>query len=136
MSMDSKPTTALPTGASHRRSSSGISDDAAKSAHDFMAGTIRRSSSGVTDDAARAAREFMHSPKGSGPGLNDDLADKMHRFMEGPATHRESHSKYLPDVTVPGITDEVAEEALEFVDGVEKMGGGEPTQEKSRNNTK
>jgi hypothetical protein len=42
----------------------------------------------------------MHSPKGSGPGLNDDLTDKMHRFMDGPATHRESHSKYLPDVTV------------------------------------
>ncbi|OAP61060.1 hypothetical protein AYL99_03261 [Fonsecaea erecta] len=125
------PTTALPAstgssgmGASHRRSSSGISDDAAKSAHDFMAGTIRRSSSGVTDDAARAAREFVRSSSSSGsskaPGLNDDLTQKMHNFMEGPATHRESHSKYLPDVTMPGITDEVVEEAVEFVDGVEK----------------
>jgi len=122
MSADTKPTTALPTGASHRRSSSGISDDAAQTAHDFMAGTIRRSSSGVTDDAARAAREFMRSSKGSGPGLNDDLADKMHQFMQGPATHRESHSKHLPDVTLPGITDEVAEEALEFVDAMEKAG--------------
>ncbi|EXJ62775.1 hypothetical protein A1O7_03214 [Cladophialophora yegresii CBS 114405] len=100
MSSDSKPTTALPTGASHRRSSSGISEDAARSAHEFMSGTIRRSSSGVTDDAATAAREFMRSSKDSGPGLNDDLADKMHKFMQGPATHRESHSKHLPDVTV------------------------------------
>lgn len=102
--MSTNPTTALPTGASHRRSSSGISDEAAKSAHDFMAGTIRRSSSGVTDDAARQARDFMRTTKAttatSGPGLNDDLTDKMHKFMEGPATHRESHSKHLPDVTV------------------------------------
>ncbi|KIW27186.1 uncharacterized protein PV07_06948 [Cladophialophora immunda] len=129
--MESKqeaPTTALPTtsssgmGASHRRSSSGISDDAAKSAHDFMAGTIRRSSSGVTDDAARAARDFVRSSSASNkaPGLSDDLTQKMHNFMEGPATHRESHSKYLPDVTLPGITDEVVEEAVEFVDAVEK----------------
>lgn len=124
--MESKhttPATAAPTGASHRRTSSGISDDAAKSAHDFMAGTIRRSSSGVTDDAARAARDFMRSSSSSsgnhGPGLSDDLTEKMHRFMEGPATHRESHSKHIPDVTVPGVTDEIAEEALEFVDGVE-----------------
>ena len=88
-------------GASLRRtSSSGISDDAAKTAHDFMAGTIRRSSSGVTDDAASAAKEFMNNTKGTGPGLDDGLADKMHKFMDGPATHRESHSKYLPDVTV------------------------------------
>ncbi|KIW75886.1 hypothetical protein Z517_10631 [Fonsecaea pedrosoi CBS 271.37] len=123
------PTTALPTtttttgsgvGASHRRSSSGISDDAAKSAHDFMAGTIRRSSSGVTDDAARAAHDFMRFSSNRAPGLNDDLTQKMHSFMEGPATHRESHSKYLPDVTLPGITDEVVEEAVEFVDAVEK----------------
>jgi len=120
MSTD-KPTTAHPTGASHRRSSSGISDDAAQTAHDFMAGTIRRSSSGLSDDAARAARDFMRSGKGSsGPGLNDDLTEKMHTFIDGPATHRESHSKYLPDVTLPGITDEVVEEAVEFVDGVEK----------------
>ncbi|OCT55090.1 hypothetical protein CLCR_03048 [Cladophialophora carrionii] len=133
MSMDSKPTTALPTGASHRRSSSGISEDAAQSAHDFMSSTIRRSSSGVTDDAARAAREFMRSSTDSGPGLNDDLADKMHKFMQGPATHRESHSKHLPDVTLPGITDEVAEEALEFVDGVEKT--GDPAQGKPRDGT-
>ncbi|KAJ9612254.1 hypothetical protein H2200_003851 [Cladophialophora chaetospira] len=120
MSTDSNPTTSHPGGASHRRSSSGISDDAAKTAHDFMAGTIRRSSSGVTDDAANSAREFMRTSKGSGPGLSDDLANKAHTFMEGPATHRESHSKHLPDVTLPGITDEVAEEALEFVDGAEK----------------
>lgn len=60
MSDDSKPTTALPTGASHRRSSSGISDAAAQTAHDFMTGTMRRSSSGVTDDAAKSAREVSH----------------------------------------------------------------------------
>lgn len=117
------PTTAVPTGATtHRRSSSGITDDAAKTAHEFMSGTIRRSSSGVTDDAARTARDFMRASKSSGPGLSDDLTDKMHKFMDGPATHRESHSKYLPDVTLPGVTDEIVEEALEFMDGVEKTG--------------
>jgi hypothetical protein len=61
MATNNNPVTAVPTGASHRRSSSGISDDAAKTAHDFMAGTIRRSSNGVTDDAARAAREVYRS---------------------------------------------------------------------------
>jgi len=116
------PATAPPTGASHRRSSSGISDEAAKSAHDFMAGTIRRSSTGVSDDAATAAHDLVRAAKGTGPGLTDDLMQKAHRFMDGPATHRESHSKYLPDVTVPGVTDEIAEEALEFVDAVEETG--------------
>ncbi|KAJ4556449.1 hypothetical protein HRR78_002110 [Exophiala dermatitidis] len=114
------PASAAPTGASHQRSDSGISDDAAKSAHEFMTGTIRRSSSGVTDEAAEAAHDFMRTSKGTGPGLNDDLTEKAHKFLDGPATHRESHSKYLPDVTLPGVTDEIAEEALEFVDGVEK----------------
>ena len=114
----------MPTGttSAHRRSSSGISDEVAKSAHDFMAGTIRRASSGVTDDAARAARDFMRSSKPSGPGLSDSLTEQTHRFLDGPATHRESHSKHLPDVTIPGMTDEIVEEALEFVDSVEKMG--------------
>jgi hypothetical protein len=63
----------------------------------------------------------MISCKGTGPGLNDDLTDKAHTFMNGPATHRESHSKYLPDVTLPGLTDDIAEEALEFVDTAEKQ---------------
>ncbi|KAK4936424.1 hypothetical protein LTR10_022698 [Elasticomyces elasticus] len=116
------PASVVPTGTSHRRSSSGISDDAAKSAHDFMTGMIRRSSSGITDDAATAAHNLMRSAKGTGPGLNDDLTEKAHKFMDGPATHRESHSKYLPDVTVPGVTDQIAEEALEFVDSAERLG--------------
>ncbi|KIW56850.1 hypothetical protein PV05_05471 [Exophiala xenobiotica] len=116
------PATAAPMGTSHRRSSSGISDDVAQSAHDFMSGTIRRSSSGVTDDAATAAHDFMRSAKGTGPGLTDELAEKSHKFMDGPATHRESHSKYVPDVTVPGLTDQIVEEALEFEDNVEKTG--------------
>ncbi|KIX10010.1 uncharacterized protein Z518_01091 [Rhinocladiella mackenziei CBS 650.93] len=116
------PVTAAPTGSSHRRSSSGISDDAAKSAHDFMAGAIRRSSSGITDEAAKAAHDFMQASKASGPGLSDDLTEKAHKFMDGPATHRESHSKHLPDVTLPGITDEIVEEALEFEESVEKTG--------------
>lgn len=85
-----------------------------------MEGTIRRSSSGVTDEAADAARDFMRSQKGTGPGLTDDLTDKAHNFMDRTATHRESHSKHLPDVTVPGMTDEVVEEALEFTDSIEK----------------
>lgn len=85
-----------------------------------MAGTIRRSSSGVTDEAATAAHDFMRTAKGTGPGLTDDLTDKAHKFMVGPATHRESHSKYLPDVTVPGLTDQIVEEAVEFEDSVEK----------------
>lgn len=119
-SEQSTPATAAPTGASHHRSSSGISDDAARSAHEFMSGTIRRSSSGVTDEAAQAAHDFMRTSKGTGPGLNDDLTEKAHKFLDGPATHRESHSKYLPDVTLPGVTDEIAEEALEFVEAVEK----------------
>ncbi len=87
-----------------------------------MSGTIRRSSSGVTDDAATAAHDFMRSAKGTGPGLTDELAEKSHKFMDGPATHRESHSKYVPDVTVPGLTDQIVEEALEFEDNVEKTG--------------
>jgi hypothetical protein len=123
MNKDATPSTAAPGpggSSGHRRSSSGISDDAAQSAHDFMAGTIRRSSTGVTDDAARLAREFVRSSKGTGPGLSDELTEKAHTFMEGPAIRRESHSKYLPDVTLPGVTDEIVEEALEFVDGVEK----------------
>ncbi|KAI1617993.1 hypothetical protein EDD36DRAFT_459653 [Exophiala viscosa] len=115
------PPSAVPTDTNHRRSSSGISDDVAKSAHDFMAVTIRRSSSGISDDAATAAHNFMRSVKGTGPGLNDDLTEKAHIFMDGPATHCESHSKYLPDVTVPGVTDQIAEEALEFVDNAEKL---------------
>lgn len=91
-----------------------------------MVGTIRRSSTGVTDDAATAAHDFMRRAKGTGPGLTDDLTKKAHTFMDGPATHRQSHSKYLPDVTVPGVTDEIAEEALEFVDGVEKTAKSNP----------
>lgn len=123
MNKEATPSSAAPGAGApggHRRSSSGISDEVATSAHEFMSGTIRRSSTGVTDDAARLAREFVRNAKGTGPGLSDDLAEKAHKFMDGPATHRESHSKYLPDVTLPGVTDEIVEEALEFVDGVEK----------------
>ncbi|KAK5232065.1 hypothetical protein LTR47_006906 [Exophiala xenobiotica] len=122
--MGTSGTTPTPTPSHRRSSSSGISDDAAQSAHDFMSGTIRRSSSGVTDDVATAAHDFMHHTKGTGPGLTDDLTDKAHKFMDGPATHRESHSKYVPDVTIPGLTDQILEEALEFEDNFEneKMG--------------
>lgn len=56
--------------------------------------------------------KFVRSSKGSGPGLNDDLADKMHTFMEGPATHRESHSKHLPDVTVSASRCKVADSGI------------------------
>jgi hypothetical protein len=96
------PTTDQPT--SHRRSSSGISDDAAKQAHDFLTGSMRRMS-----DA-----QSPHSP-----GLNDELVKQTHVFWDSTATRRESHSKYLPDVTLPGMTDEVVEEALEFIEGTE-----------------
>jgi hypothetical protein len=53
-----------------------------------------------TESTDCKGEQFMRSSKGSGPGLNDDLTEKMHKFMDGPATHRESHSKHLPDVTV------------------------------------
>ncbi|KAJ9662028.1 hypothetical protein H2198_001570 [Neophaeococcomyces mojaviensis] len=126
--MDNKHTptavAAASTGTFHRRTSSGISDDAATSAHEFMAGNIRRSSSGVTDDAAKAAREFVRLAQAQSkpPGLNDDLVDKTHKFLDGNATNRTSHSKHLPDVTIPGMTDQILEEALEFEDSVEKSG--------------
>jgi len=126
MSDKTTPATAASTGTgiSHRRTSSGISDDVASSAHEFMAGNIRRSSSGVTDDAAKAAHDFVRLAQGQGkrPGLNDDLVDKAHKFLDGPATHRTSHSAYLPDVTIPGMTDQIVEEALEFEDSIEKSG--------------
>jgi len=104
--------------------SSAISDDPAKSAYGSMTGNIRRSSSGVTDDAAEAARDFVRSAQAQGtrPGLSDDIVSKAHKFLDGTATHRTSHSKHLPDVTLPGVTDQIAEEALEFEESIEKSG--------------
>ena len=53
------------------------------------------------------------------PGLTDQLMQDTHVFWDSTATRRESHSKYLPDVTLPGMTDEIIEEAIEFVDAAE-----------------
>lgn len=85
-------------------STTGISDDAAKTAHDFMASTTRRMS-----DA-----QSPHSP-----GLTDELMQQTHVFWDATATRRKSHSKHLPDVTLPGMTDQVVEGVLEFVEGTE-----------------
>jgi hypothetical protein len=89
-------------------STTGISDDAAKEAHDFMLSSTRRLSE----------TQSPHSP-----GLTDQLMQDTHVFWNATATRRESHSKHLPDVTLPGMTDEILEEALEFVDGVEGRKG-------------
>jgi hypothetical protein len=89
-------------------STTGISDDAAKEAHDFMRSSTRRLSE----------TQSPHSP-----GLTDQLMQDTHVFWNATATRRESHSKHLPDVTLPGMTDEILEEALEFVDGVEGRKG-------------
>ena len=94
----------LHTADSAAPSTTGISDDTAKTAHDFMASTIRRMS-----DA-----QSPHSP-----GLTDELMQQTHVFWDATATRRKSHSKYLPDVTLPGMTDQVVEGVLEFVEGTE-----------------
>jgi len=82
----------------------GISDDVAKSAHDFMLSTTRRMS-----DA-----QSPHSP-----GLTDELMQQTHVFWDSTATRRKSHSKYLPDVTLPGMTDQVVEGVFDFVEEAE-----------------
>jgi hypothetical protein len=94
----------LHTADSGPSSTTGISDDTAKTAHDFMTSTTRRMS-----DA-----QSPHSP-----GLTDELMQQTHVFWDSTATRRKSHSKYLPDVTLPGMTDQVVEGVLEFVEGTE-----------------
>jgi hypothetical protein len=94
----------LQTAHSAHPSTTGISDDTAKTAHDFMVSTTRRMS-----DA-----QSPHSP-----GLTDELMQQTHVFWDATATRRKSHSKYLPDVTLPGMTDQVVEGVLEFVEGTE-----------------
>jgi hypothetical protein len=44
---------------------------------------------------------------------------QTHVFWDSTATRRKSHSKHLPDVTLPGMTDHVVEGVLEFVEGTE-----------------
>jgi hypothetical protein len=83
----------------------GISDDTVKTAHDFMASTTRRMS-----DA--------HSPHS--PGLTDELMQQTHVFWDSTATRRKSHSKHLPDVTLPGMTDQVVEGMSDFAEVFEK----------------
>lgn len=85
-------------------STTGISDDAAKTAHDFISSTTRRMS-----DA-----QSPHSP-----GLTDELLQQTHVFWDSNATRRRSHSKYLPDETLPGMTDQVVEDVSVFVETAE-----------------
>src|SRR2546423_5414152 len=61
-------------------STTGISEDAAQTAQDFMRSTTRRMS-----DA-----QSPHSP-----GLTDELMQQTHVFWDSTATRRKSHSKYL-----------------------------------------
>lgn len=85
----------------HRRTSTtGITDDTAQTAHDFVSSTTRRLS-----DA-----QSPHSP-----GLTDELMQQTHTFWDSTATRRKSHSKYLPDGTVPGMTDQVVGAVGDFV---------------------
>jgi hypothetical protein len=86
----------------------GISDDTAKTAHDFMSSTTRRLS-----DA-----QSPHSP-----GLTDELMQQTHVFWDSNATRRKSHSKYLPDETLPGMTDQVVKDVGVFVDEAERESG-------------
>jgi hypothetical protein len=94
----------LQTTDSSALSKTGISDDAAKTAHDFMMSTTRRMS-----DA-----QSPHSP-----GLTDELMQRTHVFWDSTATRRQSHSKYLPDVTLPGMTDQVVEGVFDFIEDAE-----------------
>jgi hypothetical protein len=97
-----KPLQSLQT--PHRPHPTGISDESAKEAHDFMQSTTRRMSDS----------QSAHSP-----GLTDELVQQNHVFWDSNATRRKSHSKYLPDVTLPGMTDEVIEGVLEFEEAAE-----------------
>lgn len=85
----------------------GISDNAAKTAHDFISTTTRRMSDS----------QSPHSP-----GLTDELLQQTHVFWDSNATRRKSHSKYLPDETLPGMTDQVVEDVSVFVDTAEGEG--------------
>ena len=91
-------------------STTGISDDTAKTAHDFISSTTRRMS-----DA--------HSPHS--PGLTDELMQQTHVFWDSTATRRKSHSKYLPDETLPGITDQVVDDVSVFVEVAEGEGNND-----------
>jgi len=70
-----------------------------------------------------STRRLSDAQSPRSPGLTDQLIHDTHVFWDSTATRRESHSRYLPDVTVPGMTDEVVEEAVEFVEGVEEREG-------------
>jgi len=85
-------------------STTGISEETAQTAHDFMLSTTRRMS-----DA-----QSPHSP-----GLTDELMQQTHVFWDSTATRRKSHSKHLPDVTLPGMTDQVVQGMVEFVEVAE-----------------
>jgi hypothetical protein len=88
----------------------GISEDTAQTAHDFMRSTMRRMS-----DA-----QSPHSP-----GLTDELMQQTHVFWDSTATRRKSHSKHLPDVTLPGMTDRVVQGMVEFVETAESKSNNE-----------
>ncbi len=102
-----KPVQPLQTVQHSRHTATGISDDAAKTAHDFISTTTRRMS-----DA-----QSPHSP-----GLTDELLQQTHVFWDSNATRRKSHSKYLPDETLPGMTDRVVEDVSVFVEAAEGEG--------------
>ncbi|KAF7505417.1 hypothetical protein GJ744_000963 [Endocarpon pusillum] len=99
-----KPLQPLQTGQHPTHATTGISDEAAKTAHDFISSTTRRMS-----DA-----QSPHSP-----GLTDELLQQTHVFWDSNATRRKSHSKYLADETLPGMTDQVVEEVSVFVEAAE-----------------
>jgi hypothetical protein len=98
-----QPLQPLQTAAVHS-TTTGISKDTAQTAHDFMSSTTRRMS-----DA-----QSPHSP-----GLTDELMQQTHVFWDSTATRRKSHSKHLPDVTLPGMTDQVVQGMVEFVETAE-----------------
>lgn len=97
-------TTAAAAATPSGHATTGISEDAAQTAYDFMRSTTRRMS-----DA-----QSPHSP-----GLTDELMQQTHVFWDSTATRRKSHSKYLPDVTLPGMTDRVVQGMVDFVETAE-----------------
>jgi hypothetical protein len=44
---------------------------------------------------------------------------QTHVFWDSTATRRKSHSKYLPDVTSPGMTDQIVEGFSRFIEDAE-----------------
>lgn len=52
------------------------------------------------------------------PGLTDDLADKAHSFFVT-SKRRHSHSKHIPDITEPGLTDKVVQDVGVFEEQAE-----------------